>query len=409
MKKLGSFTGFVLILLASHASAHGVASEPDEVDEDRKIVFPDTEQYKTIVLDPHTHSVFSDGHVWPRIRIGEAQRDGLDAIAITEHLEWQPHLEDIPHPDRNRSYDEAASAAEGSDLIVIRGSEITRDAPASHINAIFINDANDLIKVTPPDDPYNPRAYYRKLSEWPAQEVINAANDQGAFLFWNHPYWASDFPNGIPEIPEFHISNAKNGLLHGIEIANGTSYSEETFQIALDHDLTLMGVSDVHNLIDWDYEPHTGGHRPVTLVLAEERSQDAIKAALFDKRTVVWFKNMLIGRPEHLNPLLQSSLRMGSATYPENWEVLVVTLSNHSDADFQLMNKSDYTFYTDTDLVEVPAHETVKLYVKTGVKVEDIELTFDVLNTLTAPKQKASITMRVIVESDNKAGDDFSC
>ena len=210
MKIIRSFAGFILILLASHAFAHGLTRKPMEIDEDRKIVFPDTQQYKTIVLDAHTHSIFSDGHVWPRIRIGEAQRDGLDAIAITEHLEWQPHLEDIPHPDRNRSYDEAVSAAEGSDLIVIPGSEITRGPPASHINAIFINDANKLVKVTPPDDPYDPRAYSMQVSEWPAQEAIKAANDQGAFLFWNHPYWPRDFPNGIPEIPEFHISNAKS-------------------------------------------------------------------------------------------------------------------------------------------------------------------------------------------------------
>ncbi|HAO89312.1 MAG TPA: PHP domain-containing protein, partial [Gammaproteobacteria bacterium] len=39
-----------------------------------------------MVVDLHTHSVFSDGHVWPRIRVGEAIRDGLDAMAGTEHL-----------------------------------------------------------------------------------------------------------------------------------------------------------------------------------------------------------------------------------------------------------------------------------------------------------------------------------
>jgi 3',5'-nucleoside bisphosphate phosphatase len=400
MKYLRIVTGSALILLASHTFAHGAASQPDEADTDRKIVFPDTAHYKTIVLDPHTHSVFSDGHVWPRIRIGEALRDGLDAIAITEHLEWQPHLEDIPHPDRNRSYDEAASAAEGSDLMVIRGSEITRNAPAGHINAIFINDANDLIKLLPPDDPYDPRAYARKLSQWPAQAAVEAANDQGAFLFWNHPYWARDFPNGIPVIPEFHINNASKGLLHGVEIANGASYSQETFQIALDYDLTLMGVSDVHQLIDWDYKPHAGGHRPVTLVLAEERTQAAIREALFDRRTVVWFKNMLIGRAEHLSPLLQASLQIDSASYPDGWEVLEVILSNHSDANFRLLNRSELTFYTDTDLITVPAHETVKLYVKTPTKADSIELTFDVLNALTAPKEKASITMSTAVDAN---------
>ena len=54
--------------------------------------------------DLHTHSVFSDGSVWPDIRVKEAIRENIDLLAITEHLEYQPYKEDIPHPDRNRSF-----------------------------------------------------------------------------------------------------------------------------------------------------------------------------------------------------------------------------------------------------------------------------------------------------------------
>jgi len=395
MKKLRIIEKFLLGLLlsalAGYSFSHGNAKVPDTMSEARKIEFPDTSQYKTLVLDPHTHSVFSDGHVWPRIRIGEALRDGLDAIAITEHLEWQPHLADIPHPDRNRSYEEAAGAVGENNLIVIPGSEITREAPAGHINAIFIKDANKLFKVELPEESVSAREYYAKAGQWPAQEAVEAAADQGAFLFWNHPYWTSDFPNGIPVVSEFHLQNISNGLLHGIEIANGRSYSEETFQIALDHDLTLIGVSDVHNLIDWDYEVHNGGHRPVTLVFAKERSIDAIREALFDQRTVVWFQNMLIGREEHLKPLLEASLSLDSASYPEGWEVLIVKLSNQSDANFQLKNLSDYTFYSNTDFVEIPAHGSIELYIKSAIRITQLELEFEVLNALVAPKRQASI------------------
>ena len=62
------------------------------------------------------------------------------------------------------------------------------------------------------------------------------------------------------------------GWLHGIEIANGEGYSEEAFSFALANGLTMIGVSDVHDLIDWDYMPHLGCHRPVTLVLADSAS-----------------------------------------------------------------------------------------------------------------------------------------
>ncbi|MDP7315875.1 MAG: Sb-PDE family phosphodiesterase, partial [Pseudomonadales bacterium] len=392
MKKLVNFTTAILTLFASNiVFSHGVIPVSEPADKDRLIQFPDTKKYKTIVLDPHTHSTFSDGEVWPTIRIGEALKDGLDAIAITEHLEWQPHLADIPHPDRNRAYNIALKANGKNDLIVIPGSEITRNAPASHINALFISDANKLIRNFEPKDPSDTRAYYNAASKWPPQEVVNAANEQGAFLFWNHAWWGQDFPNGIPIVPEFHISNAKNKLIHGIEIANGGSYSEEAFQIGLDLGLTLMGVSDVHGLIDWDYSPDEGGHRPVTLVLAKSRSQASVREALFDGRTVVWFKNLLVGHREHMDELLSASLDVTNASYSGKSKVLSMEIKNVSDVNFQLKNKTDYTFIGDADILEIKQHETSEIRVKTGTRRKRIDLQFEVLNALVKPKQHAEV------------------
>ena len=48
----------------------------------RKIVnLPDLPGYVTLKCDFHMHTVFSDGNVWPTVRIDEALHDGLDAIA----------------------------------------------------------------------------------------------------------------------------------------------------------------------------------------------------------------------------------------------------------------------------------------------------------------------------------------
>ena len=117
-----------------------------------------------------------------------------------------------------------------SDLLVIPGSEITRELPAGHINAIFIKDANKLIQVKNPprddsdvDDAYVGQAFYEAATKWPAQEAVEEAVKQGAFLFWNHPYWEAQTPDGIARITNFHALNAKNNKLHGIEIANGNS------------------------------------------------------------------------------------------------------------------------------------------------------------------------------------------
>ena len=393
---LVSLSIFILSLLATElVYAHGSVNAPKDSG-GRTIEFPDTERYLTLSVDLHTHSVFSDGHVWPKIRVAEAQRDGLDALAITEHLEYQPHRADIPHPDRNRAYEDAKAAAQNSELIVIRGSEITRNAPAGHINAVFLNDANKLLKVdNVPADPGDVGAYYAAASEWPAQLVIEAANAQQGFLFWNHPWWTRQQPDGITRINDFHANNAKNGFLHGIEIANGGTYSEEAFQVALDHDLALIGVSDVHDLIDWDYEPHNGGHRPVTLVFAEEKSTEGIKQALFANRTVVWFQNLLIGRQEELMPLLEASLNISNLNYRPQTSIAEVSLTNLSDADFELRYVGDYTFVYSADRIRIPAHESITILVKPGDTLDSVTLKFVVENALFAPGEHPSITLGV--------------
>ena len=72
-----AITAVVLTLAASHALAHDAVSAAGD-NAARTISFPDTAAYRTVIVDLHTHSVFSDGHVWPNVRVAEAQRDGLD-------------------------------------------------------------------------------------------------------------------------------------------------------------------------------------------------------------------------------------------------------------------------------------------------------------------------------------------
>ncbi len=380
------------VLVGSVLSGHGGVRTGKAGD--RVIEFPDTADYQTLVVDLHTHSVFSDGHVWPSIRMAEALLDGLDGIAVTEHLEYQPHLADIPHPDRNRSYEEAkASLPEGSELVVIAGSEITRSSPHGHMNAVFIQNANELMEAGDPPEPFDAGEYYRMAGEWPAQSAVDAANEQDAFVFWNHSW--SIFEDNKTLMNDFHRTNAANGKLHGIEVANGQTYSAESFQLALDFDLALIGVSDVHNLIDWDYKPHEGGHRPVNLVFAQGKTSAAIREALFAKRTVVWYKNLLLGRQRDLAPLLEASVTVASATYRRTSKVLNVEFTNSSDARFMLANKTSYSLVSDHDVIEVAPHAETTLRVRTGDQLERVMLEFEVLNALTAPGQPASMRFEV--------------
>ena len=70
-------------------------------------------------------------------------------------------------------------------------------------------------------------------------------------------------------------------LLHGIEVTNERTYSDQAIQVALDHNLTMLGTSDVHGFVDWDYNIPHGGHRPVTLVFLKEKILKTLNALFF--------------------------------------------------------------------------------------------------------------------------------
>ncbi len=344
----------------------------------RAIQFPDVDGYQTLAVDLHTHSVFSDGSVWPVIRVQESERDGVSLFAVTEHLEFQPRAADIPNPDRNRSFAVAAewAGSTGSEVIVVNGAEISRDMPPGHVNAVFLSDANALLM----DD---------------AMEVFREANRQGAFVFWNHPNWIPQRRDGVARLTEMHKELIANGLLHGIEVANAHTYSAGALQIALDYNLAILGVSDIHGLVDWDYDVHGGGHRTVTLVLAEERTAESIREALDANRTAAWKDGELIGREDVLVPLLEASVKVSSVRVREG-SVLTVTLLNRSGASFELLSIGPQRFYDRAAVVNVPPHEAVELSV-TGENRSDFELSFAVLNAIVAPETHPTLQLTVEV------------
>jgi hypothetical protein len=327
------------------------------------------------------HTVFSDGNVWPNIRVQEALRDGLDAIAVTEHIEYQPYRDDIPHPDRNRAHSIAVDAAKDRDLIVLLGSEITRDMPPGHANAVFLQDANGLLVND-------------------SIEVFREARRQGAFIFWNHPNWTSQRSDGIASLSPMHVDLIGDDLLQGIEVVNDLTYSDEAIQIAIDHDLTMIGTSDIHGLVDWQYRVPQGGHRPVTLVFATERSAAGIQEGLEARRTAVWFDNVLIGREQHLVPLVMASLGITQASYQGDTSVLSVMIENESDAEYVLMNRSDLTFHANSDVVTLAPNQTTRLQVKTRERLPSVTLVFEVLNAVTAPKTHPIIELEIVLSGN---------
>ena len=376
----------------------------------RVINFPNTDRYQVVITDLHTHSVFSDGAVWPNVRVEEAVRDGVDMMAVTEHLEYQPHIDDIPHPDRNRSFEIADEISRNKDLVVIAGAEITRMFPPGHINAVFIKDANKLIyfdeskieeakknlEEIPEDDllEYKNQSWLEDAALanlWPVKEALKEARRQEAFTFWNHPAWSSEEFIGQPMVRDVHKDFFKSELLHGIEVANGDGYSEEAFQIALDYGLTIIGTSDVHGLIDWDYPPAIGAHRPVTLILSKNRSNREVKSALFSGRTVVWYKNNLIGLQENVAELTNAYLNAKKVEILEKSDIAKIAIENVSDVRFiaQVLNKT--SLINESSLIEIAPNTTTFIQIDGGADVDSIDV--KILNAFVAPKKNLKTTI----------------
>lgn len=276
-----------------------------------KITIPDIPGYVTLKGDFHTHTVFSDGLVWPTIRIDEAVNEGIDIIAVTDHIEYRYIA--VGH---NRSYEIEKPYGDKKNILVVKGTEITRSMPPGHFNALFITDAAAIAAFIAKDD---------------FKEALQEVKRQGGFILWNHPGWKSQQPDTTRWM-DIHTWLYDNGFMNGIEIFIHKEFYGIVFDWAIQKKLTIFANSDIHGLTGLDYDL-VNSHRPVTLVFAKERTVEAVKEALFAGRTAAFTDKMVRGREEWLKPLFASCVKVTRKGD-------VVELFNNSDLVFELEDRS---------------------------------------------------------------------
>ena len=300
----------VFIASAILGSAYGQPSR-------REVSIPDILGYKSLKCELHIHTVYSDGLIWPTYRVQEAWEDGLDAIALTDHIEYRPHLKD----DLNKPYDIALPKAEELDILLIKGVEITKGMPPGHLNALFISDANAI------------------ENKDPLTSIQNAAK-QGAFITWNHPGWkAQQFDTVRWWDIHTEIYNAKQ--LHGIEVVGfHGEYFPEALEWANEKHLTMIGATDIHEPIRNEFS-YPNEHRTMTIVFAKERTVESLKEAMFAGRTVVYAKNMLIGKAEFLKPIFHQSVTVTKPVKIRNKKYATIMVYNSSDIPYEFTVDKD--------------------------------------------------------------------
>lgn len=280
----------------------------------KEIYIPNIPSYLTLKCDFHMHTIFSDGEVWPTIRVQEAWRDGLDVISITDHLnyKWSFLKEYVNSEDGNAPYKTAKLTADRLGITLINGCEINRGMPPGHFNVLFAKDINQLKDSN----------FFNALS---------VAKAQGAFIQWNHPGYGQD---EHLEWFEVHERLYKQGLIQGVEVYNQKTFFPTAVQWANDKKLTISSSSDMHQLIDMTYDKDT--HRPLTLVFAKENTVESIREAMFAGRTAAFFENELVGHSEHLTQLFNASVTVIDLPMIIENKAKYIEFKNSSAIDYEL-------------------------------------------------------------------------
>ena len=223
--------------------------------------------------------------------------------------------------DFNAIHKEAewAVGRRGYDMLLVKGCEMARNnEKLGHFNALFVEDLNSI---------YN----------FDIKEAFKNVKKQGGIIIHNHP------GNIEANNPEWHEAVRKEGLIDGYEVANGFAYYPRIHKRCVDEKLIMFGNTDVHGMNSHKYGT-TGWFRTMTFVLAKELTQEAIKEALLERRTIVYSGGDLIGEEEWLNELLNESIhcqlvkenkKSGSRTY---------TLTNNTSLTYKL--RRGQTIYT---------------------------------------------------------------
>lgn len=346
----------------------------------KTIDIPKVDGYQTLKCDFHMHTVFSDGLVWPTIRVEEAWSEGLDAIAITDHVEYHPHSKDVVI-NHNRAYELAEARAKECNLIFIKGTEITRRTPPGHFNGIFIGNASGYIEE-------------RKTNEYDKKALLKAA-DQNAFIFWNHPGWKVDKIEGSYEWIDFVDELYNEKILHGIEVFNGFSFHKKSLDWCIEKGLTVMGTSDIHNLISHDYKIDDDVHRTMTLVFAKDRSQASVREALEAGRTVAWSSDYLAGKEENVKALFNACVKLGESYYTKTR-----TSKNGEEKTskyYEIKNSSDLYFHlklisgnATSDVILLP--QSSKVIVSDE---EESSLNYEVVNTFITSDKHLKVSFKL--------------
>lgn len=283
-----------------------------------EIVLPQVEGYTIYKGDFHVHTIYSDGNVTPRERVMEAWYDGLDIVAITDHLEKRsyeknmlkalapyskdgspfvyahagagnPKNNDAPMLcDMNATVNEAIEFAKqkGYPIMVVRGSEIWRNPRTTgEYNALFLKDVN-------------------AICDKDLFESFRRVKDQGGIIIHNHPGWRRETMDKSEDQQRIYAE----GWVDGVEVINESNLYPQIIDRCINEKLFMAANTDTHHPTSQLWPREGNFFRTMTLILAKDLSEKSIKEAMLDRRTIGYCGNYLVGEQRWLQAFLDAAI-----------------------------------------------------------------------------------------------------
>lgn len=377
MKRLSAVLVLIFLGVAAHAQSYYRDAKNSEMLRHadrheacrRELILPQVNGYNVYKADLHTHTIFSDGRVMPSFRVYEAWLDGLDIMAVTEHIEYRPRENEfVKYLDRyvEDKYDggvncklfTTAASEEGIivdlnhcvklsqkeaqkyGLLIIPGAEITRDGfQVGHFNALFTTD-NNLI--------YDPD---------PIQAVRNA-KAQGAMVQHNHPGWTRE---NIAFTKTEEVLYGE-GLVDGVEVMNGEEFYPGIIDRVKQYGQYIAANTDIHTTTATSYILY-GAIRPMTLVLATENTLEAVREALESNRTIAMGFNTLCGDEQLLKDFFAAGVKV--KVIRKNDKIIDLAVTNTTSIPYTIRKG-------EANQQKLDAFSTIKLSVSKKAKTLDL-------------------------------------
>ena len=309
-----------------------------------EIILPQVKGYTLYKADFHVHTIYSDGNVTPRERVEEAWYDGLDIVAITDHLEKRsyekfmlkalapyskdgepfvyahagagnPKDSDAPMLcDMNATVNEAVEHAAKNNLpiMVVRGTEIWRNPrTVGEYNALFLKDVNAICNKD-------------------LFECLRLVREQGGIIIHNHPGWRRPTMDKSEEQQRIYAE----GWVDGIEVMNGANFYPKMIRRCVDEKLFMAANTDTHHPTSQIWPRGGERFRTMTFILAKECNEKSIKEALLDRRTIGYCGNYLIGEQKWLQEFFDAAVECKIIGEDKKEEKNIFMLTNTCSVPF---------------------------------------------------------------------------